>query len=168
MKLSNLHKAVWLLFLLPLFTACNNTDDVAGIFTGKTWKLNYITADGQHEMFDFWDKNAEARKKSLDKLNADGTFFIRFDGAADGDIITGKLSGKTIATNLNGTWSANGKNNNFKAAVEGSSEGDLLAKNFLEGLNAATSYEGDDKNLYILYQAGQQTFRIVFRLVNSK
>ena len=42
----NIYKIVGLLLLLPLFSGCNDSDDVAAIFTGKTWKLNYITVDG--------------------------------------------------------------------------------------------------------------------------
>ncbi len=34
----------------------------------------------------------------------------------------------------------------------GSYGDDKLAKNFIEGLNAATSYEGDSNNLYLLYK----------------
>ena len=37
----NISKILGLLLLLPLFTGCNDSDDVAAIFTGKTWKLNY-------------------------------------------------------------------------------------------------------------------------------
>ena len=44
----NISKILGLLLLLPLFTGCNDSDDVAAIFTGKTWKLNYITVDGGH------------------------------------------------------------------------------------------------------------------------
>ena len=47
----NISKILGLLLLLPLFTGCNDSDDVAAIFTGKTWKLNYITVDGGHDMF---------------------------------------------------------------------------------------------------------------------
>ena len=49
----NIYKIVGLLLLLPLFSGCNDSDDAAAIFTGKTWKLNYITVDGGHEMFGF-------------------------------------------------------------------------------------------------------------------
>ena len=45
----NICRIIGLLLLLPLFSGCNDTDDVAAIFTGKTWKLNYITVDGGHE-----------------------------------------------------------------------------------------------------------------------
>ena len=78
-----------------------------------------------------------------------------------------------IATStFEGKWNANAKNNSFKATVTtaGSYGDDKLAKNFIEGLNAATSYEGDSNNLYLLYKpaSGKQTFRMVFRVVSSK
>jgi len=165
----SIFQIVGLLLLLPLFSGCNDSDDVAAIFTGKTWKLNYITVDGGHDMFDFWgDKQKE--KASIEELNKNGTYNIVFDGTVDGDVINGNIKGSVIATStFEGKWSANAKNNNFKASVAtaGNYGGDLLAKNFLEGLNAATSYEGDSNNLYLLYKpaSGQQTFRMVFRVV---
>ena len=55
----NISKILGLLLLLPLFTGCNDSDDVAAIFTGKTWKLNYITVDGGHDMFPFWENEAQ-------------------------------------------------------------------------------------------------------------
>ena len=141
----NISKILGLLLLLPLFTGCNDSDDVAAIFTGKTWKLNYITVDG--------------------------TYNVIFEGTVEGDIIKGNIKGTVITTtgNFEGTWSANGKNNKFEATVEGNNGGDALAKNFLEGLNNATSYEGDENNLYLLYkpQSNTQTFRMVFRVVSG-
>lgn len=128
----SIFQIVGLLLLLPLFSGCNDSDDVAAIFTGKTWKLNY-----------------------------------------DGDVINGNIKGTVIATStFEGKWNANAKNNSFKATVTtaGSYGDDKLAKNFIEGLNAATSYEGDSNNLYLLYKpaSGKQTFRMVFRVVSSK
>ena len=154
----NIYKIVGLLLLLPLFSGCNDSDDVAAIFTGKTWKLNYITVDGGHEMFGFWE-NEEQEKASIKELNKNGTYNIVFDGTVDGDV-------------MNGKWSANAKNNSFKATVTtaGNYGNDQLARNFIEGLNAATSYEGDSNNLYLLYKPApdKQTFRMVFRVVSSK
>ena len=80
----NIYKIVGLLLLLPLFSGCNDSDDVAAIFTGKTWKLNYITVDGGHEMFGFWE-NEEQEKASIKELNKNGTYNIVFDGTVDGD-----------------------------------------------------------------------------------
>lgn len=165
----NIFQIVGLLLLLPLFAGCNDTDDVAAIFTGKTWKLNYITVDDGHEMFDFWgDKIKE--EASIKELNKDGTYNVIFEGVAEGDVISGKIRGTVITSySLDGTWSANGKNNNFNASVTGNNGGDRLAISFVEGLNNATSYEGDNKNLYLLYKptGSQQTFRMVFRVVNN-
>ena len=63
----SIFQIVGLLLLLPLFSGCNDSDDVAAIFTGKTWKLNYITVDGGHEMFGFWE-NEEQEKASIKEL----------------------------------------------------------------------------------------------------
>lgn len=162
--MKGLQKILVMLLLLPFICGCNESDDVAAIFTGKTWKLNFIALNGQHEMYDFWGNNTEEYKKSMEKLNMGGTYTIRFEGAAEGHIIQGAIDGKTITNSLEGRWSANGKNNNFNADVTGNQE-DILAKNFLEGLNNATSYQGDTGNLYLLYKSGQQTFRMFFRAV---
>mgnify|MGYP001630227272 CR=1 FL=1 len=86
----SIFQIVGLLLLLPLFSGCNDSDDVAAIFTGKTWKLNYITVDGGHEMFGFWE-NEEQEKASIKELNKNGTYNIVFDGTVDGDVINGKL-----------------------------------------------------------------------------
>lgn len=167
----SIFQIVGLLLLLPLFSGCNDSDDVAAIFTGKTWKLNYITVDGGHEMFGFWE-NEEQEKASIKELNKNGTYNIVFDGTVDGDVINGNIKGTVIATStFEGKWNANAKNNSFKATVPLQVVmADKLAKNFIEGLNAATSYEGDSNNLYLLYKpaSGKQTFRMVFRVVSSK
>ena len=39
MKKRLILKVLGLLLLLPMFSGCNDTDDVAGIFTGKTWNF---------------------------------------------------------------------------------------------------------------------------------
>lgn len=63
----SIFQIVGLLLLLPLFSGCNDSDDVAAIFTGKTWKLNYITVDGGHEMFGF-GRMKNKRKQVLKSL----------------------------------------------------------------------------------------------------
>lgn len=163
---------IGLLLLLPLFSGCNDSDDVAAIFTGKTWKLNYITVDGDHEMFDFWGNDNAARTKSYGELKQNGSYNLVFNGITKGYIISGSITGTIFASfPLNdGTWRANGKNNEFNASVSGNDGGDQLAKSFLEGLNQASSYEGDNKNLYLLYNPknSKRTFRMVFYAENSK
>ena len=38
-----------LLLMLPFVCGCNDSDDVSGIFTGKVWKLTYITKKNDHK-----------------------------------------------------------------------------------------------------------------------
>lgn len=173
MKKRRIYNTLWLLLLLPLFSGCNDTDDVAAIFTGKTWKLNYITIDGGHDMVDFWGADADKRKESYEELNKEGTYNVVFEGIPEGERISGNIRGTLVKNNsFEGTWNANGKNNNFHASVTGSDSGDILAKNFLAGLNCPNStYEGDSNGkLYIIYkpQGGQRTFRMVFYMLNRK
>ncbi len=168
----NVFQIMGLLLLLPFLAGCNESDDIAAIFTGKTWRLNYITEDGKHEMFNFWGSDQTARENSYKELDEKGNYNIVFEGVADGNVISnGQIRGNVIKSiALEGKWSANGKNNNFKADVTtGNVNGDILAKNFIEGLNTATSYEGDTNgNLYLKYKAGQRTYRMVFYAINNK
>lgn len=156
-----------LLLLLPALSGCNDTDDVQQIFvgSGKAWKLNYITTKNGHEMYNFWGNDAAARKESLDKLRNKDAYVIGFSGTTSDDVIRGTLSGTAIAA-FKGNWSANAKSQAFDATVKGDAEKDLLAKNFIEGLNNADSYTGsDENNLYLYYKVGQQTLCLVFYLV---
>lgn len=174
MKKRMIYKISWMLLLLPLFAGCNDTDDVVGIFTGKTWKLNYITVDGGHEMFNFWE-NKDQENQSINELKKNGSYHVTFTASLiEGHTVKGKIEGNLInGGSLTGSWNANGKNNNFQATVtgnykiNGNKEIDFLAEKFLEGLNSATSYEGDSNNLFILYkpESSNRTFRIAFRVV---
>lgn len=168
----NVFQLVGLLLLLPFLAGCNESDDIAAIFTGKTWRLNYITEDGGHEMFNFWGSDKTARENSYKELEEIGNYNIVFEGIADGNVITnGQIRGNVIKSiAVEGKWSANGKDNSFKANVTtGNVNSDILAKNFIEGLNTATSYEGDTNgNLYLKYKAGQRTYRMVFYAINNK
>ena len=158
MKKRLILKVLGLLLLLPMFSGCNDTDDVAGIFTGKTWKLTYITKANDNK----------AREQSMKLLDETGRYVITFNGMEESNIITGTLSGTVITSTFTGSWSANGKDNQFNASIQGGNESsDILAKNFIEGLNNATSYGGDERNLYLYYKpsGSQQTLSLVFHVV---
>ena len=158
-----IYKIVCLFMLLPLFAGCNDTDDVAAIFTGKTWKLSFIARDGETRMYEpFWGISKEETIKKLSQAN---TYTIKFEGIVEGDVIEGKINGTTVTSNLSGTWSANAKNNGFNATIKGQSDNDKLAENFLEGINAAASYQGDENNLYLIYKNSKGKFRMFFRVV---
>ena len=57
----SIFQIVGLLLLLPLFSGCNDSDDVAAIFTGKTWKLTYITLKDGNKMIDLWEEMKKAK-----------------------------------------------------------------------------------------------------------
>ena len=111
MKKRLILKVLGLLLLLPMFSGCNDTDDVAGIFTGKTWKLTYITVKDSHQMFNFWGNDNET-----------GRYVITFNGMEESNIIIGTLSGTVITSTFTGSWSANGKDNQFNASIQGGNE----------------------------------------------
>lgn len=40
-----------LTLVIPFLSGCNDTDDVQKIFTGKTWKMTYITKKNEHSWY---------------------------------------------------------------------------------------------------------------------
>lgn len=153
-KFKNIGFLLLMIVLLPSLSGCNNEDDVIGIFTGKTWKLSAITAEGNNIQYDFWNNNADARKKSMYLLKGKGSFTLNFEGT---DIITGKaegsFNGRAVSVLIDGQWSADGgksKELKFNAKVSGS-ESDVFAKAFVSGIKNAFKYDGDKNNLFIYY-----------------
>ena len=112
MKKRLILKVLGLLLLLPMFSGCNDTDDVAGIFTGKTWKLTYITKANGHGWYNFPDIADESNV--MEYINGKKTFMLVFSGSVEDDIIQGTFTGSG-AINTNGTWSAKGgKRNSYR------------------------------------------------------
>jgi hypothetical protein len=70
------------------------------------------------------------------------------------------------AINANGTWSANGKNQEFGMKVEKGTpidSKDRIAEKILEGMKKANSYKGSDsRNLYLYYQTDKENLCLVF------
>ena len=158
----NISKILGLLLLLPLFTGCNDSDDLQGIFTGKTWKLTYINLkDKGGWMNGFSEKSIKILSENQE------SYTITFTGTEeDNRISNGAVKGKIITADLTGTWSANGKNNEFHASVTNVNENDDLAKEFIKGLNNASSYIGDDNGLFLYYNpaGSQQTYVLAFHV----
>ena len=158
----SIFQIVGLLLLLPLFSGCNDSDDVQGIFTGKTWKLTYIDLkDKGGWMNGFSEKSIKILSENQE------SYTITFTGTEeDNRISNGAVKGKIITADLTGTWSANGKNNEFHASVTNVNENDDLAKEFIKGLNNASSYIGDDNGLFLYYNpaGSQQTYVLAFHV----
>lgn len=163
-----------LLLALPFISGCERSDDVTGIFTGKTWKLTYITvADSKTpHLYNFWG-NAETYEKAIKELNQDGAYTISFTGMESDNIVEGKFSGVLLdkLSEYSGSWHADGKSNDFSANVEKTRNIKALLDNyFITGLKSATRYEGnyDNLHLYFTYKDRankeidlQMTFRVV-------
>lgn len=155
------YKTWWLLLLIPLFSGCNDSDDLQSIFTGKTWRLSYINFKDQAGMMGGFN---EESMKIFEENKA--AYTITFTGTEEEDRITGSIAGRVITSDIKGTWSANGKSNEFHASIGDASEKDALARKFIEGLNTASSYTGDEKNLFIYFKtsSGQQTYVLAFHV----
>ena len=158
----SIFQIVGLLLLLPLFSGCNDSDDLQGIFTGKTWKLTYINLKDKGGWMNGFSE------KSIKILNENQeSYTIPFTGTEeDNRISNGAVKGRIITADLTGTWSANGKNNEFHASVTNVNENDDLAKEFIKGLNNASSYIGDDNGLFLYYNpaGSQQTYVLAFHV----
>lgn len=158
----SIFQIIGLLLLLPLFSGCNDSDDLQGIFTGKTWKLTYINLkDKGGWMNGFSEKSIKILSENQE------SYTITFTGTEeDNRISNGAVKGKIITADLTGTWSANGKNNEFHASVTNVNENDDLAKEFIKGLNNASSYIGDDNGLFLYYNpaGSQQTYVLAFHV----
>ena len=158
-----------IIVMLPIFSSCNNEDDVIEIFVGKTWKLTFIAAEGTQKQFNFWGEkgmaaNNPAYVNSMNALAQEGNFILNFEGSDVNGLPGGAFNGKVTSTSVGGTWSASGKNQNLTINVTGSSsDKDVLGQAFITGLLNAIRYEGDSKNLYIYYKEGQTTKFMAFR-----
>lgn len=157
----------WLLLLLailPLAVGCNDEDDLQEIFTGKTWKLTFISRDDQNTQYDFWNGNETTRQKSMELLGRGDTYTLFFEMGAINQSTGGSFSGKAVSATVSGNWSADGKDNSFsfgQLRVSGT-ESDVLSQAFITALNTAYRYAGDTNNLYIYYKDGANTMRMAF------
>ena len=120
-----------LLLMLPFVSGCNDSDDVNGIFTGKVWKLTYITKKNEHKPYDFWGDKDKYEQSIKNYINKEGAYTIKFEGETTDNVISGKFSGTLLSHSYTGTWSANGESNAFSASVKGSENDPLGFSNKL-------------------------------------
>lgn len=156
-------KFAWLilLFIPFLMGSCNDTDDVQSIFTGRTWRLTYITKKNSHGWYSFPGVDNSVVESYL---NGKRNFVIDFSGSTTDGIISGDFLGSE-SVSASGTWRANGKSNDFSMTVQRSSvkeSKDTLGKYIIEGLKSASSYTGDNNNLFLYYEYNSETLCLVF------
>ena len=85
-----------LLLMLPFVSGCNDSDDVNGIFTGKVWKLTYITKKNEHKPYDFWGDKDKYEQSIKNYINKEGAYTIKFEGETTDNVISGKFSGTLL------------------------------------------------------------------------
>jgi len=144
-----------LFILLPVLSACNQEDDVIEIFTGKTWKLNFISNSKGNNCIEeyFTNVSSEVRDASMEKMSKKENFTINFTAIeVDGEAV-GTYLGRATNSTISGDWQANGKKNTFiitKQANPNNNE-DLLGKVFINALITAYKYEGDTAGNLTIY-----------------
>ena len=114
------------LLVLTLFTSCNKKDDLEEIFTDKEWKLAFIENET--------GRNSPEKQYTLKFEKASFTF-----------------STPSQAT-ISGNWYADGKSRDFGCSniiTTGRISGDEVAKEALNILRNAHTYEGDANYLKI-------------------
>lgn len=144
-----------LILLIPVMSACNQSDDVVDIFTGKTYKLtNFFHSNGKQSLEDYLvGMNATQREECLKRWANKDNYTIKFTGAEiEGDVI-GEYGGRAGNSTISGKWRANGDNNSFSTSNQadpGSNE-DVLGRAFVNALKNAYKYEGDTAGNLTIY-----------------
>lgn len=150
--------------LLPLLSACDQGDDVVEIFTGKTWKLTYITMNGQ--TYDFWNGDEAAYNRSEQLRRQSANFTVTFNGNNIEGVVGGEFDAHAVNRNIKGVWHADGVSHELRLTNISATgnDTDVLAAAFYNGLCNATSYGGDSRNLYIYYKDGETTKCLVLHI----
>lgn len=157
------------LLVLPIISACSQSDDVIAIFSQGEWKLTSIFKDnnkGTDVCKDYWNDDA-SYDASQALLDISSNFVITFTGVEIEEDVTGTYTGRASTNPISGNWSANGKNNSF--SISGQSEPatgeDVLGKAFINALINAYKYEGDTNgNLRIYFKEGNNKKFLLFHL----
>jgi len=157
-----------------LLSSCNESDDVGGIFTDKTWKLTGIYTDTHKPQIvtDHWT-SPESEANSKKKWEAKASYVITFNGLVDKNKINGTYDGTVSdgGIKISGSWNADGESNVFSASPPSSNDNDELAKAYLKALGSAYKYSGDYNNLQLHFKVVTGTVEkkryLSFRKVNE-
>jgi hypothetical protein len=151
--------------LLPALGACNQTDDVIKIFTGKTWKLTNVNDGGGDCTREYFSNEAQW-EESMKLLSDKGNFVITFTGAEVNGEVIGTYLGRAARTAISGKWKANGENNAFSISeqAEPSNSEDVLGRVFIRALINAYKYEGDTAGNLTIYfkESGTEKYLLLY------
>lgn len=150
-----------LLLFIPFLTACDRSDDLMGIFTGKTWKLTEVRYDNDKLYKEYWLStdgkfNQDAYDNSIKLKAVKGNFTLVFTGIEVDQKLEGQYNGKATNETLSGNCYIDGKKKTFQTSNnKESNDNDILGKAFARAIANAESYEGDFNNLRIYFKEGQ-------------
>ncbi|KAA6350574.1 hypothetical protein EZS27_002057 [termite gut metagenome] len=147
-------------YILFAFASCNQTDDLNGIFTGKTWKLTEIRYGNGDFCRDYWTTsggfNNEAFDASYKLIEVRDCFTVMFSGMEIDGKVNGQYTGRATNITLSGNWYADGKSKTFQTSKQNTeNDSDVLGRAFANAIRNAESYSGDYNNLTIYFKEGQ-------------
>lgn len=152
-QMKNKHLIILLCICFPFLSGCNESDDVADIFLGKTWKLTNVFTGPTHYATDYWE-DEESKKVSEALLEESGNFTVTFNSTIiDGEEVSGSYNGRAASRTIAGDWYANGKSNAFETSGETSPTEslDILEQVFVYALIHAYKYNGDTNGNLRIY-----------------
>ena len=150
------------LLMLPMLGSCNDEDDVAEIFVGKTWKVSRIVPEGSTQQFPegLWSSEAE-KNNIMTAFNNTANYTLKFTNGT-GTETGGEFEARGVKATIKGTWNADGETNALTLNVKstGATESDALAELFVNGVKKTEKYKGDANNLTLYFKEGQNTMII--------
>ncbi|KAA6346627.1 hypothetical protein EZS27_005872 [termite gut metagenome] len=147
--------------LFPFFVGCNQTDDLKGIFMGKTWKLTEIRYDNGSLCRDYWVTasggfDQEAFDSSYKQKDARECFTLILSGVESDGKASGQYVGRATNVALSGNWSAGGESRTFQTSNQSvETDKDVLGRAFANAIKNAEFYSGDYNNLTIYFKESQ-------------
>ncbi|KAA6323112.1 hypothetical protein EZS27_027417 [termite gut metagenome] len=152
--------SVFALFF-SFFVGCNQTDDLKGIFMGKTWKLTEICYDNGDLCKDYWVTasggfDQEAFAISYKQKAVKECFTLILSGMENDGKVSGQYRGRAATVELSGNWSADGQSRAFRTSYQSAEmDKDVLGRAFVNAIKNAEFYSGDYDNLTIYFKEGQ-------------
>lgn len=139
------HRLGGIIFALIVLAvaSCDNEDDIADIFVGRTWYVTGATVNGQ-------SIDGDELKEIYSQADS---YHLTFTTTA--------FSGCLVAgSTLSGTWTADGKNHTISLQIKDAAnvESSTVSRNIYYILRGATSYKGDVNELRI-YKDSQNFVR---------
>ncbi|KAA6330707.1 hypothetical protein EZS27_020622 [termite gut metagenome] len=135
---------VFVLFF-SFFVGCNQTDDLKGIFMGKTWKLTEICYDNGDLCKDYCviasgGFDQEAFDISYKQKAARECFILILSGVESGEKASGQYMRRATNVVFSGNWSVDGKSRAFQTSYQSAeTDKDVLGRAFVNAIKNAES-----------------------------